>query len=99
MIAAFLQHLASERRLSPHTVQAYAIDLKQCAAYLHTLDPDSEFGQATHQSLRTWIAALAQQGLNSRSIKASTSFDTTKSSLSTRFINASKFLSFVDLSY
>ncbi|MEL6358606.1 MAG: tyrosine-type recombinase/integrase [Bacteroidota bacterium] len=68
MIAAFLQHMASERRLSLHTVQAYATDLKQCAAYLHTLDPDSQLEQATHQSLRAWIAALAQQGLSNRSI-------------------------------
>ena len=68
MITDFLQYLASERRLSSHTVQAYATDLKQCAAYLHTLTPESSIEQATHQSLRAWIAALAQQGLNNRSI-------------------------------
>ena len=68
MIAAFIQYLASEKRLSPHTVRAYATDLKQCTTYLHTLTPDSQLEQATHQALRAWIVALAQQGLSNRSI-------------------------------
>ena len=68
MIAAFIQYLASERRLSPDTVRAYATDLKQCTTYLHALTPDSQLAQATHQALRAWIVALAQQGLSNRSI-------------------------------
>jgi len=68
MIAAFIQYLASEKRLSPHTVRAYATDLKQCAAYLHTPTPDSQLEKATHQALRAWIVALAQRGLSNRSI-------------------------------
>ena len=68
MIAAFIQYLASEKRLSTHTVRAYATDLKQCTTYLHALTPDSQLAQATHQALRAWIVALAQQGLSNRSI-------------------------------
>lgn len=68
MIAAFIQHLSSEKRLSPHTVRAYATDLKQCASYLCTLTPDSQLEEASHQTLRAWIVALAQQGLHNRSI-------------------------------
>ena len=68
MIAAFLKYLTSERRLSPHTAQAYATDLKQCVAYLHTLTPDNQIEQADHKALRGWIVALTQQGLSSRSI-------------------------------
>lgn len=68
MITAFIQYLASEKRLSPHTVQAYTTDLKQCAAYLHTLTPDNQLEQAKHQLLRAWIVSLTQQGLSNRSI-------------------------------
>jgi integrase/recombinase XerC len=68
MIASFTRYLASEKRLSQHTVQAYETDLKQYASFLDTLSPDSQLEQATHQALRTWVAALAQRGLNSRSI-------------------------------
>ncbi|MEM9416739.1 MAG: tyrosine-type recombinase/integrase [Bacteroidota bacterium] len=68
MIAAFIQYLASEKRLSPHTVQAYGTDLKQCTAYLQTQAPASALETATHQALRAWIVALAQQGLSNRSI-------------------------------
>ena len=68
MITAFLQYLASEKRLSPHTVQAYSTDLKQCAAYLHELSPGIQLEEATHQILRGWIVVLAQEGLSNRSI-------------------------------
>lgn len=68
MIAAFIQYLASEKRLSPHTVQAYATDLKQCEAYFYALVSDSQLVHATHQELRAWIVTLAQQGLSNCSI-------------------------------
>ena len=64
----FIQYLTSERRLSQHTVQAYATDLRQCAAYLKTLSAGEDLVQATHQELRAWVMALAQQGLDNKSI-------------------------------
>jgi len=68
MISVFTRYLASEKRLSRHTVQAYETDLKQCASFLGTLSPNSLLEEAGHQALRTWIAALAQQGVSNRSI-------------------------------
>lgn len=68
MIAAFIQYLASEKRLSQHTVRAYETDLRQCASHLCMLSPDSQLEKATHTALRTWVVALAQQGLRNRSI-------------------------------
>lgn len=68
MIPSFTRYLASEKRLSQHTVQAYETDLKQYASFLSTLSPGTQIEQATHQALRTWVATLAQQGLSSRSI-------------------------------
>lgn len=68
MIAVFTSYLGSEKRLSPNTISAYETDLKQCAAYLHTLLPHSSLEQATCQALRSWVVTLAQQGLSNRSI-------------------------------
>ncbi|MEL6412622.1 MAG: tyrosine-type recombinase/integrase [Bacteroidota bacterium] len=68
MITLFVQHLASEKRLSPHTVKAYNTDLKQFADYLCDRYPDTAITQATHQALRAWIVKLAQEGMSSRSI-------------------------------
>ena len=68
MITAFTEYLTSEKRLSQHTVRAYEIDLKQCVSYLRVIAPDNQLEKATHQELRTWIVALAQQGLSNRSI-------------------------------
>ncbi|XWN34713.1 MAG: tyrosine-type recombinase/integrase [Roseivirga sp.] len=68
MILAFINYLASERRLSPHTVRAYQTDLQQCVAYLHTLSPDNKLETATPPLLRAWVVALAQQGISHRSI-------------------------------
>lgn len=68
MITAFTEYLTSEKRFSQHTVRAYEIDLKQCMSYLRVIAPDNQLEKATHQELRTWIVALAQQGLSNRSI-------------------------------
>ena len=68
MISVFVRYLTSERRLSRHTVRAYAIDLGQYAAFLHDTAPDSALEKATPQALRMWIVALARQGLSNRSI-------------------------------
>jgi len=68
MMTLFLNHLTSERRLSPHTTRAYQTDLQQWAAYLSTQAPDQSLATVTYPLLRAWIVALAQQGLSHRSI-------------------------------
>ena len=68
MIPAFIEYLASERRSSQHTIQAYKTDLRQLKSFLYTFSPDSQLERATHQALRMWVVALAQQGLQNSTI-------------------------------
>jgi integrase/recombinase XerC len=68
MIATFARYLASEKRLSQHTVRAYEADLQQCAAHLRIFFPESQLENTTYKALRTWVVALAQQDLSNRSI-------------------------------
>jgi integrase/recombinase XerC len=55
---AYLEHLAVERRLSPHTLSAYANDLTRLAA-LTQPDPQG----LSHADVRTALARLHGQGL------------------------------------
>ena len=68
MIAAFIDHLVYERRLSKHTSQAYYTDLQQFFAYLQRHLPAVQAAQASPQVLRAWMVYLADKGLSSRSI-------------------------------
>ena len=68
MIAAFIDHLVYERRLSKHTSQAYYTDLQQFFAYLQHHLPAVQAAQASPQVLRAWMVYLADKGLSSRSI-------------------------------
>lgn len=68
MVNSFLRYLAFERRLSEHTVRAYATDLRQCVQFLHTLTPDIQLAQATQSLLRQWVVALSQQGASNHTI-------------------------------
>jgi integrase/recombinase XerC len=68
MIPVFIEYLTSERRSSQHTIQAYKTDLRQLKCFLHTLSHDSQIERATHQALRMWVVALAQQGLQNSTI-------------------------------
>lgn len=68
MISVFIKYLASEKRFSQHTIQAYETDLRQLASFLCSLDPDNQLERATNQVLRMWVADLAQRGLQSSTI-------------------------------
>lgn len=68
MLTSFLRCLASEKRLSTHTVQAYKTDLGQFLSYLDAAHPQLPLEETTHQVLRTWVIALVQKGLSNKSI-------------------------------
>jgi tyrosine recombinase XerC len=60
LIEEFVQHLALERRLSPHTIAAYRGDLLGLATFLGRSGTD--LGGATHTLLRRWLAHLSTRG-------------------------------------
>ena len=62
----FLQHLQVERRLSPLTLRSYEIDLLQ---FLDFLAPENLLvSQIKSQTIRAWLVALSNQGIQNRSI-------------------------------
>lgn len=62
----FLQHLQVERRLSPLTLRSYEIDLLQ---FLDFLAPEILLvNQIKSQTIRAWLVALSNQGIQNRSI-------------------------------
>jgi tyrosine recombinase XerC len=60
LIEEFLQHLALERRLSPHTVAAYRGDLMGLATFLARAG--TNLSEAAHPQLRRWLAQLNTRG-------------------------------------
>ncbi|MHB8839415.1 MAG: tyrosine recombinase XerC [Gemmatimonadaceae bacterium] len=70
LLADFLTHLAKERDVSPHTVEAYTRDLGELRDFLgaHYGDPSWQWGQVDRLVLRSWMAHLARRGLAKRSI-------------------------------
>lgn len=66
LLDRFLEHLAVERRLSPHTVRAYAADLSGYLAWVErqALDPLA----MTHRSLRLYLGELDGAGYARRTI-------------------------------
>ncbi|WP_285039207.1 tyrosine recombinase XerC [Plantibacter sp. lyk4-40-MEA-4] len=60
-IDGFSEHLASERRLSPQTVRAYASDLRQLAEFATGRDVELVDG-VTLDLLRDWLWAASEAG-------------------------------------
>jgi integrase/recombinase XerC len=68
MVSYFLQHIQFEKRLSHHTVTAYESDLKQFSLYLEFQYELNEPEKANSQMIRSWIASLAEEKMDNRSI-------------------------------
>lgn len=67
MVESFLKYLRYEKRLSPHTVQAYEHDLSQFGGFLQ-ISYEATVECATYPMIRSWIAQLAEAKLEPRSI-------------------------------
>jgi site-specific recombinase XerD len=60
LVAAFVDHLLLERRLSPHTAAAYRGDVSSLAVFLERSGTD--LSGATHLLIRRWLAQLHTRG-------------------------------------
>src|SRR5690606_13068875 len=58
-IDTFMSYLAAERRVSPHTCQAYRSDLAQLQAFLQDNDYRAGVAQLDKRWLRRWLATIA----------------------------------------
>lgn len=68
MVSFFLQHIRYEKRCSHHTLTAYGSDLEQFGRYLTEHYELERPETADFQQIRSWIAHLAESGLENRSI-------------------------------
>jgi len=59
-IAAFLGNVQKERRLSSHTVAAYASDLAQFSTYMETHLGASSLAEIDHHDIRTWVISILE---------------------------------------
>ena len=64
----FLDHLRYEKRLSEHTLTAYAGDLDQLGKYLLFQYECDRPETATAPMLRSWLVSLVEEGLNATSV-------------------------------
>lgn len=64
----FLQHLAHEKRLSPHTLTAYRNDLVQFETFLEKIYQLEAADKADFRMIRSWAVSLVEADLHHRSV-------------------------------
>jgi len=64
----FLQHIRYEKRLSHHTLTAYAKDLEQFSSFLATECNVSQPDRADFRQIRSWIVSLVESDLDKSSV-------------------------------
>ena len=67
-IDAYLDHLRSERQLSPHTVEGYRRDLNKLMSFFRDAKV-ADWSRLDPRQARTFVARLHHQGLSGRSIQ------------------------------
>jgi len=68
-VPEFLSHLRTERRLSPHTVSAYARDLAAFQSYCEAQADGGSIAQFDSRGARVYAARLHRRGLSGRSVQ------------------------------
>lgn len=64
----FLQHIRYEKRLSHHTLTAYAGDLEQFGVFLATECNIEQLERADFRHIRSWIVSLVEANLDKSSV-------------------------------
>lgn len=64
----FIDHILYEKRYSPHTIAAYSNDLDQFVSFCKGNYDISSEKDIDHFIIRSWIIALSEEGISSRSI-------------------------------
>ncbi|GAB3984895.1 tyrosine recombinase XerC [Spirosoma terrae] len=64
----FLQYIRYEKRLSHHTVTAYAKDMEQFGTFLSTECNVDQPEKADYRQIRSWIVSLVESGLDKTSV-------------------------------
>ncbi|MCB2208514.1 MAG: tyrosine-type recombinase/integrase [Bacteroidetes bacterium] len=67
-IQNFLQNISNEKRYSVHTITAYQSDIQSFSDYLLSGYETENLNDASPQMIRSWVASLKEDGLNSNSI-------------------------------
>ncbi len=67
-VTAYLDYLRYERRMSPHTVKAYQLDLEQFGMYAENSFQLNDLVEADADVVRTWILTMMEEGITTRSI-------------------------------
>ena len=62
LLERFLSHLANERRLSPHTLDAYRRDLERILAWYQELRPEASWPALQERDVRAYLAMRHRQG-------------------------------------
>jgi integrase/recombinase XerC len=70
LIAEWLQYLAKERQMSPHTITAYTSDLARFTQFLGARAQGAswDWGTVDRNAIRSFLGYLSRQGLERRSI-------------------------------
>ena len=67
-LSGYLNSLAGQRQLSPHTISNYARDLNELTSLTQALGDNREFAAVTHFHIRKFAAQLHSRGLHPGSI-------------------------------
>lgn len=65
---SFLEHLASQKRYSPHTIISYQNDLNNFFDFIAIQYGDIPISGINASYIRTWLAALKESGMESKSL-------------------------------
>lgn len=68
LVDFFLSYLKNEKRLSAHTLKAYATDIKQFESFVLSFHENLSLEKVSYQDIRAWVISLSDQKIDNKSI-------------------------------